>query len=214
LAVTPCDPYEKEGISRPLSPSVSDVVTQLETRGAEKLSHTNNSQEGVSFSNGIRHKQEDIRATLQRDETLDLDSITASKTKITTTTTKTTQSTVTLIKTSSESNVIGNGKSDLNYLPTTNGSSDNIRGGSDFILSPIGGYNWVLDQLEEQLEEVMVAPNPDYQKKSQSEAPSYFGSFERTLELAYRLNMGLTHKAITRIAAKIRPNRNTYNKNI
>ena len=53
------------------------------------------------------------------DETLDLDSITASKTKITTTTTKTTtQSTVTLIKTSSESNVIGNGKSDLN-LPTT-----------------------------------------------------------------------------------------------
>ena len=72
------------------------------------------------------------------------------------------------------------------------------------------------DQLEEQLEEVMVAPNPDYQKKSQSETPSYtyFGSFERTLELAYRLNMGLTHKAITRIAAKIRPNRNTYNKNI
>ena len=66
MAVTPCDPYEKEGISRPLSPSVSDVVTQLETRGAEKLSHTNNSQEGVSFSNGIRHKQEDIRATLQR----------------------------------------------------------------------------------------------------------------------------------------------------
>jgi len=199
--VTPCDPYEKEGISRPLSPSVSDVVTQLETRGEITRNH---SQEGVSFSNGIRHKQEDIRATLKR----------ASQTKITTTTTKTTtQATVTLINTSSESNLIGNGKSDLN-LPTTNRSRDNFGGGSDFILSPIGGYNWVLDQLEEQLEEVMVAPNPDYQKKSQSEAPSYFGSFERTLELAYRLNMGLTHKAITRIAAKIRPNRNTYNKNI
>ena len=66
MAVTPCDPYEKEGISRPLSPSVSDVVTQLETRGAEKLSHTNHSQEGVSFSNGIRHNQEDIHATLKR----------------------------------------------------------------------------------------------------------------------------------------------------
>ena len=85
------------------------------------------------------------------------------------------------------------------------------RNGNAIVKKPL-----FFDQLEEQLEEVMVAPNPDYRKKSQSETPSYtyFGSFERTLELAYRLNMGLTHKAITRIAAKIRPNRNTYNKNI
>ena len=97
-------------------------------------------------------------------------------------------------------------------MPNENSHCEKVnRNGNAIVKKPL-----FFDQLEEQLEEVMVAPNPDYQKKSQSETPSYtyFGSFERTLELAYRLNMGLTHKAITRIAAKIRPNKNTYNENI
>ena len=86
---------------------------------------------------------------------------------------------------------------------------------ADFVYhGPSGCEKAVINKNE--IVNLPVAPNPDYQKKSKSETPSYtyFGLFERTLELAYRLNMGLTHKAITRIAAKIRPNRNTYNKNI
>lgn len=56
-------------------------------------------------------------------------------------------------------------------------------------------YNWALDRAEDSLETVMMTPHPDFKKKS-SKVVSCVGTIQRTLELGYRLGMGVLHNFV------------------
>ena len=72
---------------------------------------------------------------------------------------------------------------------------DGIEHEQQFPTSLLSSYNWALDQAEDRLETVMLAPHPDFKKKS-SKILSCVGTVQRTLELGYRFGMGMMHNFI------------------
>ena len=72
---------------------------------------------------------------------------------------------------------------------------DGVEHEQQFPSSLLNSYNWALDHAENRLENVMLAPHPDFKKKS-SKILSCVGTVQRTLELGYRFGMGMMHNFI------------------